>query len=222
MTPDMNAMILQHLLNEAGLKCYEEPIFVVYHAGEIKDVMGDWTEERVMQTLQSFLNTNATDEDKEIVRPWVMGRRPDLERIRNYSKSWTNAYQAQKHGVELTRTQGLDRRGNAAERFYVNGRRTSARVFQTLMCDNTACPRLQALIKSVHGDVVLSSKKKKPKLVEAPLLLEKMVHHEGRDLVARQAKVIEWFECKAHGPVKGYRESWDLFELDGRFVTTIN
>lgn len=225
MSPDFNAMILRDQLIQRGLARYVEPMMTIYFARCLDEIFEDWTEERVIQVMTTFLDSNALDQEKDVVRPWTLGHRPDLEKYRQYSKSWGNGYQGERYGLKVTHSVGLNRKGEVAERFFVNGRRTTQRIFETLMCDNSPCPKLQSVVNSIKSSDSQETKASKPKpkfQLNETLMKEKIVHYRGEAHFGRPAKIVQWFECKAHGPIKGYKDGWDLFDLDGRFVTTIS
>lgn len=217
--PDVKWLKMVEQLDAKGLKHYVDPLFVL---NCVSDLLGDygageWDEQRVLNALCAALNEPLEEHIKDYLRPWAKRQRPDLERFREYSRSWRETYCQEHHGLVARTTEGLSRRGIPSKRFFMDGRRVSEEMFFTLTCDQRECPRHQTAMRLFKGEPVV--RKEAPLFVRS-LVEEKTFEYQGRQILARRARLTKVFHCNGHAPVRGAVDAWDLYGDEG-FLCTV-
>lgn len=129
--------------------------------------------------------------------------------------------------VEVRVSFGKNHKGLSSFRYWYGETRVERNVFQTLTCPEKSCPKQkelysQWLIKTGQVPRVQSSIRHSP-LKIAKLGNELVVQHDGEDVYAREAKIAVVVTCPnaAHAPIKATRVAWDLFNLNGVFISTV-
>jgi hypothetical protein len=129
--------------------------------------------------------------------------------------------------VEVRVSFGKNRKGPSSYRYWYGETRVERNTLQTLTCPEKSCPKQkelysQWLVKTGQQPRVQSSIRHSP-LKIAKLGNELVVQHEGEDVYAREAKIAVLVTCPnaAHSPIKATRVAWDLFNLKGIFISTV-
>jgi len=122
---------------------------------------------------------------------------------------------------------GKNHKGLSSYRYWYGETRVERNTFQTLTCPEKSCPKQkelysQWLVKAGQQQRVQSSVRHSP-LKIAKLGNELVVQHQGEDVYAREAKIAVVVSCPnaAHSPIKATRVAWDLFNLKGVFISTV-
>jgi len=129
--------------------------------------------------------------------------------------------------VEVRVSFGKNHKGLSSFRYWYGETRVERNVLQTLTCPEKSCPKQkelysQWLVKTGQQPRVQSSIRHSP-LKIAKLGNELVVQHEGEDVYAREAKIAVLVTCPSavHSPIKATRIAWDLFNLKGVFISTV-
>jgi hypothetical protein len=129
--------------------------------------------------------------------------------------------------VEVRVSFGKNHKGLSSFRYWYGETRVERNVFQTLTCPEKSCPKQkelysQWLVKTGQVSSVQSSVRQ-GSLKIAKLGNELVVQHDGEDVYAREAKITVVMTCPnaVHSPIKATRVAWDLFNLKGVFISTV-
>jgi hypothetical protein len=221
--PDKDVMKMVQQLEEQGLKHLVEPLtFLLCVSTLLADCgTGAWNEERAIGTLCKALNEPLEDHFKDHIRPWAKRQRPDLEKLREYSRSWRDTYSEQRYGIHARISEGLSRAGVPSKRFFFGGRRVTEVVFHTLVCEQQECPKHQATMRLFKG---LPEVRQEQPLFVTHLAEERWTDHDGQKVLARRASVHKQVACPhaVHTPKTINTPAWDLFDLSGHFVATVS
>ncbi len=129
--------------------------------------------------------------------------------------------------IEVRVSFGKNHKGLSSYRYWYGETRVERTTFQTLTCPEKSCPKQKELYSQwlVKIGQVPSVQ---PSLRQGSLKLAKLgnelvVQHEGEDVFAREAKIAVVVTCPnaAHSPIKATRLAWDLFNLKGVFISTV-
>jgi len=129
--------------------------------------------------------------------------------------------------VEVRVSFGKNHKGKTSYRYWFGETRVERYTLQTLTCPEKLCPKQkeiysQWLIKTGHKPSIPPSPPHMP-LKIAKLGNELVVQHEGEDVYAREAKIAVIITCPnaAHSPIKSAKVAWDLFNIKGVFISTV-
>ena len=204
---------------------YNEPLLYVWMYSDLLDkrMVGEWTEQTILDLLNEALTyPNIPEDVHPLLRPWAEGKRPDLERKREWAKSWKDAELGKAHGYDTRITEGLDSKGKPAKRYYFGGKRVVLKTYQTLTCEQAECPKHKEMLQRFEDKVngLKPSRAKAAPIITTKLAEEKEMDWQGQKVLARKAKLIKVFSCPAHGPVRGEVVAWDLYGEDGSYILT--
>jgi hypothetical protein len=129
--------------------------------------------------------------------------------------------------VEVRVSFGKNHKGLSSYRYWCGETRVERNTFQILTCPERSCPKQkelysQWLVKTGQLPRVQPSIRQSP-LKVAKLGTELIVHHGGEDVYAREAKLVTVITCpnSAHPPIEATRLAWDLFNMKGVFISTV-
>jgi hypothetical protein len=225
--PSLQDILRRERMQALKLTHYEEPLLFVWCTSDLVDkrLVGEWTKQTILDILnEALVHPDVPKDFHAVLRPWAEGRRPDLERKKEWARSWKDAEVGNVHGYETRISEGLDNKGKPAKRYFFGGKRVDEKTYQTLVCEQKECPRHQKLMQSfnesLHG--VKPVKRKEVPLLISSLVEEKEMVWQGQKVLARRAKLNKVFTCPAHGPIKSQIVGYDLYSELGLFIQTIS